>query len=58
MDAAYEGGGGPALGVEFIPRASGVPPIGTELIPTKVSVEVHPEFPPKEFDSFAPPWLT
>ena len=57
-DAAYEGGGGPALGVELIPRASGVPPIGTELIPTEVSVEVHPELPPKEFDSFAPPWFT
>ena len=57
MDAAYEGGGGPAIGVELIPRASGVPPIGTELIPTEVSVEVHPKLPPKEFDSFAPPWF-
>ena len=63
MDAAYEGGGyegggGPALGVELIPQASGVPPIGTELISTGVSVEVHPELPPKEFDLFAPPWST
>ena len=58
MDAAYEGGGGTALGVELIPRASGVPPIGVELIPTKVSVEVHPELPPRNLIHLPPPWST
>ena len=33
MNAAYEGGGGPLLDVESIPRASGGPPIGVKLIP-------------------------
>ena len=59
MDAAYEGGGyeggvGPALDVELIPRASGIPPIGVELIPTEVSVEVHPELPPRNLIHLPP----